>query len=253
MNTLFIGQKLIEFPSVASTNTYAAELLQRGDIEEGTVIFAHNQTNGRGQRGNKWEAEPDKNLILSVILKPTFISVSFQFELNKAVSLAVCDLINAFLAKDKKPLLKIKWPNDIYMGNKKIGGILIENIVKGYQLAYSVIGIGLNINQEVFPDFLLNPVSLTQITHIKYNLIELREQLCIHLENRYLQLKSNLSNISENYLKMLFRFNERALYFYQGGKINARIIGVTNYGKLILETLDGNIMNCDFKEINFEV
>eukprot|EP01137_Pigoraptor_chileana_P015025 Opistho-2@5140 len=113
------------------------------------VIITDNQTAGRGQRGNVWEASIGENLTFSLILKPNFLKASEQFQLNVAVSLGVLDCLSEYIDED----LKVKWSNDIYFQNQKMGGILIENTLQGYQIGYSVIGIGLNINQAASLSF----------------------------------------------------------------------------------------------------
>ncbi len=252
MQTLFIGQNHIELPFIASTNTYASELLQRENVMEGTIIYTLNQHLGRGQRGNNWESEPGKNLTFSIILKPAFLPVYKQFDLNKAISIAVVDFIQSQLEFSYS--CKIKWPNDIYINDKKLGGILIENILKGNQITYSIVGIGLNINQENFHESVPNPISLKLHTGIQYDLKFLFQNLCSCIEKRYLSLRNNDSDyLNTNYLSFLYRYGFYSEYEYLGDRIIAKIIGVADQGKLILEKENGTLLSCDFKEIRFVI
>jgi BirA family biotin operon repressor/biotin-[acetyl-CoA-carboxylase] ligase len=155
---------IIKLDEATSTNTVAAEM---GDAaSHGTAVWALTQSAGRGQRGNTWEAEPGKNLTFSVVLRPTFIAAARQFELSMLVSLAIVRVLQKYLRKD----VSIKWPNDIYVGDMKICGILIENSLSGSSIDRSIVGVGLNVNQTAFVSNAPNPVSMTQITGETYNL-----------------------------------------------------------------------------------
>ena len=164
---LFVGQNLVTLKEVDSTNTFLKNILSNSKpVPEGTVIMAEDQFAGRGQRENVWHAEPGKNLTFSILLKPAFIDAQSQFDVTRAASLGVYDALMPLLGHK----LKIKWPNDIYYGSKKLGGMLIENILQGSQIKHSVVGIGLNINQEHFPDNAGNATSVKQILHKDYDL-----------------------------------------------------------------------------------
>src|SRR5687768_14177982 len=139
MTTLFIGKNVIELDSIDSTNSYSKELIIKEKPIEGTIITAREQLSGRGQMGNSWNAEAGKNLTLSIILYPDFLDADKQFYLNIAVCLAVKDFCESVLGDE----IKIKWPNDVYHRDKKLGGILIENTIKGSQIASAVVGIGI--------------------------------------------------------------------------------------------------------------
>ncbi|GAB3827988.1 hypothetical protein GCM10028895_40930 [Pontibacter rugosus] len=145
-STLFLGQQLYYLPVCESTNSEAQQLLIKNEATEGCTIITHEQTNGRGQRGNIWQAQPGQNITLSVILSPTFLAVRQQFNLNMAVSLAVLDL----LQEQGLQQAQVKWPNDLYFEDKKLGGILIENTINSHSLQHSIVGIGLNVNQRFF-------------------------------------------------------------------------------------------------------
>src|SRR3569832_312153 len=145
MKTLFIGQNAIYVKSLASTNSYASDLLRQIELSEGSLIYTFEQEKGRGQRGNSWESEPNKNLTLSLVLHPRFLHPFQQFLLTKITSLAVADLMAEVLAfANKSHKIHIKWPNDIYVDDKKIAGILIENYLRENTIQHSVIGVGIN-------------------------------------------------------------------------------------------------------------
>jgi BirA family transcriptional regulator, biotin operon repressor / biotin---[acetyl-CoA-carboxylase] ligase len=300
MKTIFLGKNCIEVEQTDSTNSYLARLLvlpptpllgERGvkGVFEGTVVIAKQQLQGRGQRGASWESEPNKNLTLSILLQPTFLRTEDQFQLNKAVSLGVAEFISSPLiplsprrggvrsgtllwgeSGERGDVVSIKWPNDIYIGNKKIAGILIENSVSGNKLQQSIIGIGININQEKFSAELPNPTSLKLIRGKEFDLKECLEELCSCIERRYLQLRNPHSSpelrsqpslsarlsqgeggIDADYLKNLYRFGEWANYKYKGDALKAKIIKVTKVGKLVLEIENGEKLECDFKELGF--
>jgi BirA family biotin operon repressor/biotin-[acetyl-CoA-carboxylase] ligase len=252
MKTLFIGQNAIHLKAVGSTNSYASELLHTIKPPEGTVIYTFEQQNGRGQRGNTWESEPNKNGAFSFILHPTFLQAEQQFLLTKMVSLAVADLMAELLgASDKTREIKIKWPNDIYVDNKKIAGILIENTLRDKSIQHSIIGIGLNINQIIFNSY-LNATSLALLTNKEFELTSILEKLCEHIEARYLQLKTNKPEaLHTAYLKNLYQLNEWKTYRSNNEQFNAKIVGVNSNGKLQLELTSGKTTDFDLKEIQF--
>ena len=164
---LFVGQNLVTLKQVDSTNNFLKNILSNSKpVPEGTVIMAEEQYAGRGQRENKWHAEPGKNLTFSILLKPHFISAAGQFDLTRAVSMGVFEALEPILGTQ----LKIKWPNDIYYADKKLGGMLIENILQGSQIKNSIIGIGINVNQDNFTDKAGNATSVKQILQKDYDL-----------------------------------------------------------------------------------
>ena len=245
---LFVGQNFVILKQVDSTNSFLKELLSNSKpLMEGTVIMAENQYAGRGQQQNGWHAEPGKNLTFSLLLKPHFLSIADQFDLTRAVSLGVFDALEPLLGEK----LKIKWPNDIYYGDSKLGGMLIENIVQGNQIKNSVIGIGLNINQENFPEG-LNATSLKQILHQDYDLKVLLSEICRHIEGYYLNLKAGkISFVRNAYLARLYWLNEQKGFKTKSGSFNGVITGVRDNGLLVV--LDNNKRELEFslKEIEF--
>lgn len=245
---VFTGKVLLEFASLASTNEYAQQLLAKQAVFEGTVIRADYQTGGKGYAGNLWESEPGKNLLLSIILKPSFLLPKNQFFLNQAISLAVAETVREVTLMDE---VKIKWPNDIYYEDKKVGGILIENAIQGNQLQHAVIGIGLNVNQKVFPSELKHTTSLSLMAERELNLGSVLRALCEKTESRYLQLRGNsIEQIQKDYMKQLYRNAEEAVFRANGKRFNAKIAGLTAEGKLILQLNDHHEV-FGFKEVEF--
>lgn len=257
MTTLFIGHEIIEVQLLESTNSYLSILVNERQVQEGLIVSAKEQTAGRGQRGTLWESEPYQNLILSIALYPSFLQLKEQFLLNKIIALAVADFITDCLMQTpsfiEKHEVKIKWPNDIYVNDKKIAGILIENSVRNNKIGSSIVGIGINVNQTVFRNTVANPISLKIIKNESLDLKDCIEKLCSFIEVRYLQLKAfNFSRIDCDYEKKLFRFNQwNNFKNNEGNLFNAKIVGISKEGKLILEKKNGDTKEYGFKEFSF--
>lgn len=245
---LFVGQNIVRLLCVDSTNDYLKkELANSTPLPEGTVILADEQKAGRGQQNNIWYSEPGKNLTLSLLLKPTFLLISQQFVLNKAISLAINEVFRTIIGNG----VRIKWPNDIYVKNQKIGGVLIENILQGNTWKHAIIGIGLNINQEIFPPEAKNATSLIKILHARYDLEILLAQLCSSIEAWYLKLRTDkIKDIGDAYINQLYRFREEAFYKVDKTVFKAKIVGVDASG--LLQLNDGvNTNSYNIKEIEF--
>lgn len=247
-NTLFIGKVFLHFPQLDSTNQRAIEYLSKNNPSEGTIISTYCQEKGRGQIGSKWESEPDKNISLSVILYPTFLEIRDQFQLSQVISLGVFDFVTKYI----KDSIKVKWPNDIYVKNKKIAGILIQNTVASGQFQSVVAGIGININQNQFLSDAPNPTSFKLETGKNFILDDLVQDLCLSLERRYLQLRAHQSRlIQQDYLNNLYRFMEDGLFKRLDGTIfSGRIVGITTQGKLRIAHDQGEEV-FGIKEISF--
>jgi len=245
---LFIGRNLITLKEVDSTNTFLKDALSKSKpFLDGTVIMADRQYSGRGQASNSWLSEAGKNLTFSVLLNPGFLPIERQFDLNMAISLA----LNDFLNKYTSGAASIKWPNDSYVGKKKIGGILIENIVHGNTIKHAIIGIGLNVNQENFPADLMNVTSLKQALHQDYNLMDLLGEICSIIESRYLQLKAGKTEkLRDEYLSQLYLKGTWALFRFDNEIQKGKIQGLSSIGQLILETANG-LRYFNNKEIEF--
>ena len=163
---LKIGHPIIELSSVESTNIYAMQMAHARLASPGTVYFAWEQTAGKGQRQKSWKSEPGQNLILSAVTTPEVAFRENQFRLSCSAALACRDFFSKYAGDETT----IKWPNDLYWRDRKAGGILIENIIRGIHWEYAIIGIGININQTFFDPSLPNPVSLKQITGKNFNI-----------------------------------------------------------------------------------
>ncbi len=245
--TLFTGQQLIWLTECASTNTEAQLLAGQNRATDGCCVITDKQTAGRGQRGNQWEAAPGENLTLSVVWRPTFLPAADQFLLSQAVALAVHDWLSALLGPT--PALRVKWPNDIFYGSQKLGGILIENTLSGAKIQHSVVGIGLNINQQQFG--VSTATSLGQLTGRAYPLVALAARLLESLERRYLQLRAGrVGELRAAYLQVLYRFEEEHAYEAAGQPMRGRIVGVDATGRLAL-AVGGQVQHFDLKEIRY--
>jgi BirA family biotin operon repressor/biotin-[acetyl-CoA-carboxylase] ligase len=242
-----IGKKTIRLQTVDSTNTYLNQLLQNGEVEEGTMVVAEVQTMGRGQRDNRWESQSGMNLTFSFVLYPNLLAIEYQFMISKFVSLSLFDAIAKY-----KPEVRIKWPNDIYIGRKKIAGILIENIIKGSKISSTIIGIGLNINQLNFGDNLLSATSLAIETQKQYNVNSVLDEVVSQLNTRFNELElKNYNKLSLDYLNSLYQFGEYKDYKVDNKVFNAKITGIDNNGRLCIQTLENEILKFAFKEIEF--
>ncbi|HSH20657.1 MAG TPA: biotin--[acetyl-CoA-carboxylase] ligase [Draconibacterium sp.] len=240
-------ENIIFLTEVESTNNYANQLVLSKAAVEGTVVLALHQKKGRGQQGNHWESEAGKNLLASIILYPNFLHAAKQFYLSKIVSLALTD----FLKKETNDI-SIKWPNDIYIHNKKVAGILIENAIKGQNISSAIIGMGLNLNQEKFLSDAPNPVSLKQITGKDYEMEKIAQIISEKIEKWYHKLKNGcFDEIDSAYFKLLFRANEWAFYSKQSNQFEAKINGIDEFGQLILIDRKGVLSKYMFKEVEF--
>ncbi|MFH2094649.1 MAG: biotin--[acetyl-CoA-carboxylase] ligase [Bacteroidota bacterium] len=247
MDTKFFGHNLIRLKSVDSTNKYAIELIPKIDPIEGAVVWALEQESGRGRNNNIWESEVGKNLTFSIILYPEFLNIQDQFYLSKAISLGVRDYISLYSDE-----VKIKWPNDIYVGDRKISGILIENSVINEKIISCVVGIGLNVNQTVFKSTAPNPTSLKLILKNDLDLNESLENICACLESRYMQLQNeDYEKLDKDYQLSMYRINEIHSYNHDGTIFQAKLISVNVDGSLVLEKEDGTLTAFDLNELNF--
>lgn len=245
--TLFVGQTFHDLPNVGSTNDFALYLLSKSKPPEGTIISTFNQTKGRGQLGNTWESNSGLNISLSIILFPDFMKAADQFILNQSISLALADLVGSYL-----PKTKVKWPNDIYVGNNKIAGTLIQNTLSGDKIKASVIGIGLNVNQVDFSKNIPNPTSFKSLSGKDHNLDEIIAQLCQSVERRYLNLKAGkVVPLQSEYLERLFRFGESSAFQRPDGQVfHGKICGISPHGKLQISH-GGAVEEFALKEISF--
>ncbi|MBO7610291.1 MAG: biotin--[acetyl-CoA-carboxylase] ligase [Muribaculaceae bacterium] len=238
----------------ASTNTYLKTLA--ATLLDATVVYTHHQTAGRGQKGNSWESEPGKNLTFSMLIKRPQVAVRDQFAISEAVSLAIADVMKETLSGEHPEIacqVKVKWPNDIYVGDRKLCGILIENSLDKDGIAYSVIGIGVNVNQSVFVSDAPNPVSLCQLTGHEYDLEKILHSVCERIEqicghfNDFAQRQA----LHEEYVLTLYRADGQPYIFAtpNGTKFAATIQSVEPDGMLILCHDDATIHSYAFKQV----
>ena len=238
--------RLISFETLPSTHQYC-ELLNLTQEEEFTIVWTKEQTAGIGQRGNHWESQAGKNLTLSLILHPSLLPVADQYMLTKVLSLAMIDLLTPLLPQLS---VKIKWPNDIYVGEKKICGILVSNQVTQSILQSSICSVGLNVNQTSFSDWIPNPTSLALLAGKQFDPETLIEKFVTTIEDRYRQLCEHKWNLlDKEYLSHLLHFQEEAQYIYENHTILATIHGVNRFGHLQLVTREGRQISCEMKEI----
>ncbi|HLN54401.1 MAG TPA: biotin--[acetyl-CoA-carboxylase] ligase [Bacteroidales bacterium] len=244
---MIIGTKIIYREELPSTNTYALSLLASEKPPEGTIIRTGFQSAGRGQPGNTWESEAGKNLLFSIILYPEMISPDEQFLVSMTVSLGLHDFVSRSV-KDSA----IKWPNDIYVKDDKIAGILIESSTIGKQVQYMIAGIGININQEKFTGPARNPVSLRQVNGIEYDLDRCLYDLSHDLDSRYSQLRHGREGeIVREYHSRLFRKDQWTVFSDKNGSFEGKINNVGADGRLTLERRSGSRSDYYFKEVEF--
>ena len=244
---MIIGSKYIFRKNLPSTNSYAAKLLKNDSVQEGTIIYTDFQTAGRGQVGNGWESEEGKNLLISLILYPLMIIPSDQFVFSQIISLGICDYLQQHADN-----VSIKWPNDVYVNNDKIAGILIEISIIRNEIENVIAGIGLNINQKVFKSDALNPVSLSMVTGIDYNTEECLINLAPNLDRRYKQLlQEKRREIDDEYLKNLYRAGQWCDFSDSNGIFEGKIVSVTRDGRLQIEDHRGRIYEYSYKEVSF--
>ena len=247
-----IGDEIIRLKEVDSTNRFFMDWIRREKVGEGTLVISDHQSAGKGLDGSVWESEPSRNLTFSFVLYPAFLALEAQFYLNKVISLGLVDLVKEILpGRDD---IRIKWPNDIYIGDRKVAGTLIQNGIIGSQFDFVVIGIGLNVNQASFIGDAVNPVSFFLASGQTFDLEEVLAKTIEKIEHRYMVLKQgDKQSIDEDYMLQLYRVQQLAGYTFKGKSIQAKITGVNSYGHLILEIPGGKIIECDLKEIKFQI
>ena len=240
--------EIIFYPQLRSTNTTLKDLISAQPLAEHTVVITAEQTSGRGQSGNSWESEKNANLTFSLLLHPTFLAPHLQFYISKTVSLAIIDTIKQFT--DEK--VSVKWPNDIYINDKKVAGILIENSISGTRLDYCVIGIGLNVNQDEFNSDAPNPVSLKNISGTNYDLELMLERVLENIRVRYELLQNNGNEwINKDYMAVLYRKDGFHRFSDEHGLFEARIAKIDDFGLMTLVDSNNRAREYAFKEVKF--
>jgi BirA family transcriptional regulator, biotin operon repressor / biotin---[acetyl-CoA-carboxylase] ligase len=232
--------------TVDSTNNYAMAKIRAGMAKDGMVIFAMEQTAGKGQRGKSWQAEPGQNIALSLILNTDTLRTDQQFYLSMGIALGVNDFIKEYAGGETT----IKWPNDLYWRDRKAGGVLIETVFKGTTWKWAVAGIGININQTCFDKSLPNPVSLSQITGKTYNVIALAKLLYSFVIKRVQELATvKADSIVQQYNDNLYKLNQTVKLKKGNAIFKTTIKGVTLSGQL--HTADTMERQFDFGEVKW--
>jgi BirA family biotin operon repressor/biotin-[acetyl-CoA-carboxylase] ligase len=254
-----MGIPFIELQSIDSTNNYALAQIHANLAQPGTCYFAHEQTAGKGQRGRSWASEKGSNILLTIVVKPLFLQPSQQSQLSVCVAVAIHRFFSHYISND----LKIKWPNDLYWKDRKLGGILIENVIGKdnsekwvaptnqetknsskssivthavSQWKWSVVGIGININQTIFPVELNNAVSLKQITGKEYNCVQLAKELCGLIDDFYRRLTNEHHGFNlKSYNQFLYRKDEIVNFKKDNRNFQATVKSVNEYGQLVIQ------------------
>lgn len=213
---------------VDSTNNIARQMILAGEAKEGLLIAANHQTSGRGQQNNVWESESKQNILCSLVLEPTFLNVNQQAWFNMAMCLSVHDAL-AFYVKG----VNIKWPNDVYINDKKVAGLLIENTLQGQQIKQAIVGIGININQQKFTNGKASSLALQANNWFDRN--DVLQQILNYVKIRYNQLRLNqFDKIKTDYHKELYGLNEVKRFEANGEVFEGVIKGVDEWGNLLL-------------------
>jgi BirA family biotin operon repressor/biotin-[acetyl-CoA-carboxylase] ligase len=234
----------IVLDTVDSTNNYAMAKVHAGLSKHGNAYFSSHQTAGKGQRGKQWETSIGVNIALSIVLELTTLNAAQQFQLSAAVALGCFDFFSKYAGDETT----IKWPNDIFWRDRKAGGVLIENIFHGKDWRFSIVGIGINVNQVFFDEALINAVSLKQITGKFFDLGSLAKELHMSVLKRVNQLEKNVfSAMLKEYNEHLFCLQKKVRLKKDTMVFDTQIAGVTEHGQLI--TMDTSERQFDFGEV----
>ena len=241
----------IKLLHTTSTNTEAKKLLQKSQPPEWTVISTEYQESGRGQAGNTWESNHAENLLFSVISYPGFIQASQQFIITQIVSVSIALVLEKIMPE---ATVKIKWPNDIFVNNHKIAGILVENNIMNNCISSCITGIGLNVNQTSFSKEIPNATSVKNELGRHTDRQKILDNIVLNLIELTTKVKTGQSKlIHEFYMQRLYRLRESALFRIDDKLTEAVITGIDEYGRLKIETQAGVQLFCDVKEIEFVI
>lgn len=239
--------RIIYTEETTSTNTFIKDIIAgESETENLTLVYTGFQTAGRGQRGNTWESEKGKNLTFSVLIKPKGLPANEQFLISEISSLAVRDLLMRHCTD-----IRIKWPNDVYWKDKKICGMLIENSIDSSGLSYSISGIGININQEVFVSNAPNPISLKNITGKDYVLQDMIAEFMDIIGKWFDKLTADPAGIHREYLSSVFRMDIESSFRDKDGEFRGTIVDVEPHGLLVIKDTEGKTRKYGFKEIAY--
>lgn len=237
----------IRLLETTSTNDWLKQAIRDYELPHGFYVSTAFQTNGHGQASNKWESERGKNILFSLLIKPDKIEIYEQFLLTEIITIAIQETLQPL-----SPLpISIKWPNDIYAGDKKICGMLIENIILGNTWEYSIAGIGININQNAFISNAPNPISLKQICNKEYDCLNLLENTVNNILTKY-QSEYSKDNLHNTYMSKLYRRD--GFYRYEtsdGEPLMAKIANIGPMGHMTLLCDNNESRTFAFKEVKF--
>lgn len=240
---------IIKLSAIDSTNSYLKKLAQKSDLDTFTVVVAEHQTEGRGQMGTNWVSDYGKNLTFSILIKFKEFEIAYQFYLSMAVSLGLLEV----LKKRVDVSLFIKWPNDILAENDKVAGILIENVLKGNFIRQSIIGMGINLNQESFPKDIENVTSLKNISGTHFNADQLLNKI-VNSISYYVQFieKKEFVFLKKCYMKTLYKFQKPSMFVDANDELFlGKIIDVEESGRLIIELENETTRKFSLKEVKF--
>ncbi|MGB5463849.1 MAG: biotin--[acetyl-CoA-carboxylase] ligase [Aureibaculum sp.] len=241
--------KIVKLDAIDSTNSYLRDLVKQELVENWTVVIADHQSHGKGQFDNKWSSEKGKNLTFSVLIRFKKLDVEKQFYLNYAISIALYNVLKYYIPEK----LAVKWPNDILSANLKLGGILIECIVKNSSIDFAIVGIGLNVNQQVFPSPLTLATSLKNLLNRTINKEELLDKILLEMQYQMLLIqKQKFGEIKYLYEDILYKKGIPSM-FVDGNKNTflGKIVGISSEGKLTIELENESLRDFDLKEIKF--
>jgi BirA family biotin operon repressor/biotin-[acetyl-CoA-carboxylase] ligase len=240
--------KIIHLKETDSTNKALRELTLKEQLVDFTTVITDYQTDGRGQVNNTWVSDRGKNILMSILLRHKMLDIHNQFYISMTVASVICNTLTKYTDN-----VKIKWPNDIYVGNKKIAGILIDNRVHGKIITGTIAGIGVNINQESFPPEIPNPTSLKILCNKEFNRAEILNNIillipyCVDMIDR-----GEWDNIKQLYMKKLYR-NDGEFHMFKDdtGEFEGRITDIAPDGKILLEKKSGELRSYFFKEVEY--
>jgi BirA family transcriptional regulator, biotin operon repressor / biotin---[acetyl-CoA-carboxylase] ligase len=239
-NSPTIGKPFIQLVKVDSTNNYAMAQIHNGLAQHGSTWFALSQSAGKGQRGKRWNAAEGLNILQTTILDASAFNLSNPFALTMVVSNACCEFFSTYAGDETS----IKWPNDIYWRDRKAGGILIENVIRGTRWMWALAGTGININQTAFID-LPNPVSLKQVTGKNYDSVQLGMELCTHLDRHYNHyLEKGAAPALEIYNQHLYKKDQKVHLKKDNISFECTIKGVDMNGDLL-------VGDCSYERFSF--
>ena len=234
---MVIDSPIIEFDSIDSTNNYAMQLIDANKAQHGLTVTAQSQSSGKGQRGKVWEDIPGQSLLMSVIILPQ-VEIRAQFAFNAAVASAIANVLQKLRAEWQ---VRVKWPNDIIINDKKAGGILIENVLRGSKWTHSVVGLGLNLKQASFPETLPFATSLHIEAGEEFNMTGLRDDIRAGIVLCG-TCPPPVEKMMEQYNQWLYRRGQKQVFSDGNSTWTATLLGVHNDGTLEVQLADGTIV-----------